>query len=139
MIERHIPALAMASILFACAGSAHAVCMDYGNYKPTNGVVGGVAFAEYKQDKIEAYFYGNMCWTTSEIAEEGNRRIFYKLIATRDANGHIASYVPLADSAPTMFTCPKGSTQSRADGHFDQIDGAKPGFHSFVCKAVDSQ
>ncbi|MCB5186617.1 hypothetical protein LG200_01200 [Methylobacillus caricis] len=139
MTKRKTPAFLSLALLFAYAGAAHAVCMDYGNYQPTDGVVGGVAFGEYKQDKIEAYFYGNMCWTTSEIAEEGNHRIFYKLIASRDASGHIASYVPMEESAPTMFTCPQGSTQSQADGHFDPVDGAKPGFHTLVCKTKNLQ
>lgn len=118
--------------------SAMAVCKDYGNFKPEQGseVIGGVVFADYKTDKIDAYFYGDMCWTTSEIAEEGNRRIFYKLIASRDANGRIASYVPLAESAPSMFTCPQGSVQTSSDGYFDKIDGPKPGFHTFVCKTT---
>lgn len=117
------------------SATAFAICKDYGNFtpEPGNSVIGGVTFADYKEDKIDAYFFGEMCWTASEIAEEGNRRIFYKLIASHDANGRIAGYVPLAESAPGMFTCPPHSVQSAADGYFDHIDGAKPGFHTFIC------
>ena len=118
--------------------SALAVCKDYGNFKPgaADQVIGGVVFADYKADKIDAYFYGDMCWTASEIAEEGNRRIFYKLIASHDANGHISGYVPLAESAPAMFTCPQGSVQAPSDGYFDNIDGPRPGFRTLVCKTT---
>ncbi|MCB5191334.1 hypothetical protein LG198_11405 [Methylobacillus arboreus] len=136
---KNLISLMFATLMFHGA-TAFAVCKDYGNFKPESGnpVVGGVVFADYKQDKIDAYFYGEMCWTASEIAEEGNRRIFYKLISSHDANGRIAGYVPLAESASTMFTCPQGTVQAAADGYFDHIDGAKPGFHTLVCKTANT-
>lgn len=120
--------------------TAFAICKHHDNYQPEPGstIIGGVAFADYKTDKIDAYFYGEMCWTASEIAEEGNRRIFYKLIAGHDANGRIAGYVPLAESAPGMFPCPKGSVQIAADGYFDKMDGARPGFRTLACQATDT-
>lgn len=120
--------------------TAFAICKNHDNYQPKPGgtIIGGVAFADYKEDKIDAYFYGEMCWTASEIAEEDNRRIFYKLIASHDASGRIAGYVPLPESAPGMFPCPKGSVQIAANGYFDQIDGAKPGFHTLACQITES-
>ena len=120
--------------------TAFAICKQHDNYQPQqdSAIIGGVAFADYKNDKIDAYFYGEMCWTASEIAEEGNHRIFYKLIASRDANGRIASYVSLPESAPGMFPCPKGSVQMAADGYFDKIDGAKPGFRTLACQVTDT-
>ena len=132
--------IALFAALLLHGVTAFAICKDQGNYQPEPGsaIIGGVAFADYKNDKIDAYFYGEMCWTASEIAEEGNHRIFYKLIASRDANGHIAGYVPLLESAPGMFPCPKGSVQIAADGYFDKIDGAKPGFHTLACQATDT-
>ncbi|MFL9711652.1 hypothetical protein [Methylobacillus sp. Pita1] len=134
------PTIILLAALSLHGTAALAVCKDYGNFKPEEGsqVVGGVAFADYKEDKIDAYFYGEMCWTASEIAEEGNRRIFYKLIAGHDANGRIAGYVPLAESAPAMFTCPQGSVQAPSDGYFDKVEGPRPGFRTLVCKTTQT-
>ena len=136
-----------ATLLLLQAAPSWAVCKDYGNFQPTASaqageqapgkIIGGVRFGDYKQDKIVAYFYGQSCWTASEIAEEGNQRIFYKLIASHDADGRIASYVSLQESAPGLFPCPPGSVQSSVDAQvFDAVDGAKPGLHALVCKAM---
>lgn len=134
------------SLLLIQALPAWAVCKDYGNFKAITSpdgtsqdggtIVGGVRFGDYKQDKIEAYFYGQACWTASEIAEEGNQRIFYKLIASHDADGRIASYVSTDESAPGLFPCPPGTVQSTAEATiFDAVDGAKPGLRALVCRA----
>lgn len=123
------------TLLLLQALPAWAVCKDYGNFKPQGDIVGGVRFGDYKQDKITAYFYGQVCWTASEIAEEGNQRIFYKLIASHDADGRIASYVSTEESAPGLFPCPPGTEQHAADGKvFDAVDGAKPGLQALVCR-----
>lgn len=128
------------TLLLLQALPAWAVCKDYGNFQPvatagTGDIIGGVRFGDYKQDKIEAYFYGQVCWTASEIAEEGHQKIFYKLIASHDADGRIASYVSTAASAPGLFPCPPGAEQSAADASvFNAVDAAKPGFQALVCR-----
>ncbi|WP_048811519.1 hypothetical protein [Methylobacillus flagellatus] len=134
------PAILLFVALSLHATSALAICKRHDNFMPGDHdqVIGGIIFADYREDKIEAYFYGEMCWTASEIAEEGNRRIFYKLIAGYDANGRIAGYIPLSSSATAIFTCPKGSILSSSNGYFDHLYNPGPGFHTWVCKSTEA-